>query len=139
LKTTRLVLVILGVSSFILLAVGAGFYIRYASNIQNDGDVIVTAIINYGSLKLDTQEEYNVTIQSGSTALQVFASVAELDLLNYTFGAYVRGVNGYTEQLPNYWGFYYYDFDTQSWAYSAVGVDQYRVEDEDRIKLEYTG
>lgn len=112
---------------------------KYVTNIQDGEDVIVTAIINYGSLKPGAQDEYNVTIQTGSTALQVFASIAELDLLNYSFGAYIRGVNSYTEQLPNYWGFYYFDFNTRSWIYSAIGVDQYQIEDESKIKLEYTG
>jgi hypothetical protein len=113
--------------------------LRYTTNTQDGQEVIVTAIINYGSLKPETQEEYNVTFETGSTALQVFMSVAELDLLNYSFGVYIRSVNGYTEQLPNYWGFYYFDYNAQSWAYSAVGVDQYRIEDDSKIKLEYTG
>ena len=112
---------------------------KYVTNIQTGEEVVVTAVINYGSFKPGIEEEHNVTIQTGSTALQVFTSIAELDLLNYSFGAYIRGVNGYTEQLPNYWGFYYFDFSTKSWAYAAVGVDQYRIEGESSIKLEYSG
>jgi hypothetical protein len=139
LKTTRIILIVLGISSLVLLTVGLTFYLRYSANSQNGEEVDVIAIINYGSLKPDAQEEHNITVQIGTTALQIFMSVAELDLLNYTFGVYIRGVNGYTEQLPNYWGFYYFDMDTQSWLYSAVGVDQYRIEGESKIKLEYTG
>ncbi|MCG3225798.1 MAG: hypothetical protein H7645_02685 [Candidatus Heimdallarchaeota archaeon] len=138
-KKTRLILIILGISSLILLTIGITFYMKYATNVQNGEEVIVTAIIDYGSLKPGAEEEYNVTIQTGHTALQVFTSIAELDLLNYSFGAYIRGVNGYSEQLPNYWGFYYFDFNTRTWAYSAIGVDQYRIEGESKIKLEYTG
>lgn len=109
------------------------------NNSQNGDEVIVTAVINYGSLNPSAEETFNVTIKNGSTALQVFASIADLDLLNYSLGSYIRGVNGYTEQLPDYWAFYYFDFDTQSWSYSAIGVNQYRITDGSKIKLEYTG
>ena len=122
-----------------VLTVGLTFYLRYVNNNQDGGEILVTALINYGSLKPLSEEEYIVTIQNGSTALQVFTSIADLDLQNFTFGSYIKGVNGYTEQLPNYWGFYYFDFDSQTWKYSPVGVDQYRVINGSKIKLEYTG
>lgn len=138
-RTTRLVLIILGILSVALLATGFTLYMRYTTDTTNDEDIIVIAIINYGSLNPEAQEEHNVTTQKGSTALQVFANIAELDLLNFSFGVYVKGVNGYTEQSGDYWAFYYFDFDTQSWVYSSFGVGQYKIESESKIKLEYTG
>ena len=105
---------------------------------SNGGDITVVAIINYGSLKQDNIEEYNVSIASGSTALQVFSEVVELDLLNYTFGVYIKGVNGYIEQGSNYWAFYYFNQEEQLWVYSELGVSNYLVEPGERIKLQYS-
>ena len=101
-------------------------------------NITVMTIINYGSLKQDNLEEYNVSIASGSTALQVFSMVAELDLLNYSFGVYIKGVNGYTEQGSNYWAFYYFNHEEQLWVYSELGVSNYLVEPGDRVKLQYS-
>jgi hypothetical protein len=129
----------LAISSLALLAVGLTFYLRYVDNNQDGNEVLVTAIINYGSLKLSSEEVYNVTIENGSTALQVFVCIADIELQNYSLGSYIRSVNGYTEQLPNYWAFYYFDFDSQTWAYSAIGVDQFKITNGSKIKLEYTG
>lgn len=105
---------------------------------SNGGDITVVTIINYGSLKQDNVEEYNVSIPSGSTALYVFSKVVELDLLNYSFGVYIKGVNGYMEQGSSYWAFYYFNHEEQLWIYSELGISNYLVESGERIKLQYT-
>lgn len=107
----------------------------------NQSDVYhhVTIIINYNNLRYPSEETYNLTVLDGSTALNCFSRVAELDLVNYSFGVYIRGVNGYYEHLPeHYWAFYYYDFNTSSWVYSNVGVSNYFITHDDKLKLEYT-
>ncbi|MHA1686227.1 MAG: hypothetical protein ACTSYD_07420 [Candidatus Heimdallarchaeaceae archaeon] len=98
----------------------------------------VTVIINYDSLRDPPEEIHNLTILDGSTALGCFSQIAQLDLVNYSFGVYIRGVNGYYESLPeHYWAFYYYDFHTFKWVYSNVGVSNYFITHDDKLKLEY--
>lgn len=113
-------------------------YLRNYQPNSNGEEITVVTIINYGSLKQDNFEEYNVSITSGSTALQVFSIVAELDLLNYSFGVYIKGVNGYAEQGSNYWSFYYFNHEEQLWVYSELGVSNYLVEQGEKIKLQYS-
>lgn len=113
-------------------------YLRNYKPNSNGVDITILTIINYGSLKQNNIEEYNVSIASGSTALQAFSKVAELDLLNYSFGVYIKGVNGYIEQGSNYWAFYYFNNEEQLWVYSEFGVSNFLVESSDKIKLQYT-
>jgi hypothetical protein len=99
----------LSIILLVVLGCGLGFYIVKQTKPQYvGGNIVITAIIDYGSLRIDNYEEHNVTISNGSTALQVFMKIADLDIVNYTFGSYIRGVNGYKEQLPNYWSFHYF-------------------------------
>ena len=129
---------ILGIFLLVIVASTLTYYLIYTSKPKTDGEVSVTVFINYGTLKEENQEEYNLTFPESKSALHVFLQIAELDLVNYTFGVYVEGVNGYTEEFPDYWAFYYYDPNTDLWVYSEIGVDHYYIEDGDKIKLEYT-
>jgi len=135
---TRIFLLIFAILSVILLITGLFFYVKYGTEINNNDNIMVLAIIDYGTLKLDNYEDHNVSTTKGNSALQVFNKIATLSLVNYSFGVYVKGVNGYTEQFPNYWAFYYYNHEHQVWSYSEVGISNYYVEDGDRIKLMYT-
>jgi len=87
----------------------------------------------------NNHEEYNVTIKGGTSSLVAFSLVADLELTNFSFGSYVKGVNGYSEVLPDYWAFYYYDYLIDDWQYSPYGISNYYLEEDDRIKLQYTG
>ncbi|MCK4971799.1 MAG: hypothetical protein KAS52_00625 [Candidatus Heimdallarchaeota archaeon] len=138
-KTSKIVFLVMG---FLLLAIvtsASTYYFIYTSNPSSNGDIGVTVFINYGTLKEDNQEEYNLTLTEGRSALSAFSQVADLELINYTFGVYVVGVNGYKEQFPDYWSFYYHDSSSELWVYSEIGVDNYYLEDGNKIKLEYTG
>lgn len=135
---TRIFFLIFAILSIVLLSIGLFYYVKFGTKNNNNDDIIVLAIIDYGTLKQDNYEEHNVSVSRGNSALQVFNKIATLDLVNYTFGVYVKGVNGYTEQFPNYWAFYYYNTDFQMWSYSEVGVSNYYVDNGDQIKLMYT-
>jgi len=113
-------------------------YLKNYRQNSNGEEITVVTIIDYGSLKQDNLEEYNVSVISGSTALQVFSRIAELNLLNYSFGVYIKGVNGYIEQGSNYWAFYYFNHEEQIWVYSEIGVSNYLVEQGEKIKLQYS-
>ena len=139
-KRSKIIFLLIGLILSATVSTTLSLYIRNNNISSNNEEITVLAIINYGSLKQDNQEEYNVSISKGSTALQVFIKIAELDLVNYSIGVYVRGVNGYTEQLPNkYWTFYYFNHETLTWIYSEVGVNSFFVDKEDQIKLQYSG
>ncbi len=138
-KTSKIVFLIMSVLLLAIMTSGLTYYLIYTSNSSSNGDISVTVFINYGTLKEDNQEEYNVTLPGGKSALSAFSQVANLELVNYTFGVYVVGVNGYEEQFPDYWSFYYHDSSSGLWVYSEIGVDNYYLEDGNKIKLEYTG
>ena len=138
-KRSRILFIILGAILIIALTSTLTLYIIKNTNTDDDNIVNVLAIINYGSLREPNTDEFNVTIQKGSSALEVFSKIAQLDLINYSFGVFIQGVNNYTEQDGDYWSFHYYDQITESWVYSEIGVSNYYVEDGDQIKLEYTG
>ena len=139
-KRTKYFFLSLSIILLVVLGCGLGFYIVKQTKPQYvEGNIVITAIIDYGSLRIDNYEEHNVTILNGSTALQVFMKIADLDIVNYTFGSYIRGVNGYKEQLPNYWAFHYFKQVSQTWYYSEVGVSAYYVQNGGKIKLAYTG
>ena len=129
---------VLAVILVIILSLSIAYYFIKIQPPQTDGDVDVIAIINYGSLG-EIPEEYNISIPAGSTALKVFRQIALLDTINYSIGVYIRGVNGYLEDLPSYWSFQYFDINIQDWINSEIGVDKYFVSDGDKIKLQYTG
>lgn len=138
-KRTEYIFLSLSIILLVVLGCGLGFYIIKQTKPQYvEGNIVITAIIDYGSLRIDNYEEYNVSLSNGSTALQVFMKIADLDIVNYTFGSYIRGVNGYKEQLPNYWAFHYFKQVSQAWYYSEVGVSAYYVQNGGKIKLAYT-
>ncbi len=138
-KKSKVVFLVVGVFLLTIVTSALTYYFIYTSNSSSVGDITVTVFINYGTLKEDNQEEYNVTLPGGKSALSAFSQVANLELVNYTFGVYVVGVNGYEEQFPDYWSFYYHDSSSGLWVYSEIGVDNYYLEDGNKIKLEYTG
>lgn len=138
-KKSKIIFLFIGITLLILLSTALAYYIINSTTTTDNDAIVVSAIINYGSLKEPNYEEFNVTINQGSTALQVFSKIAQLDLVNYTFGVFIQGVNNFTEQDGHYWSFHYYDSTTESWVYSEIGVSSYYVEDGDKIKLEYTG
>lgn len=129
----------MGVLLLALATSALTYYLIYTSNSSSNSDINVIVFISYGTLKEDNQEEYNLTLTEGKSALYAFSQVANLELINYTFGVYVVGVNGYMEQFPDYWSFYYHDYSSGFWVYSEIGVDNYYLEDGNKIKLEYTG
>ncbi|MCK5304102.1 MAG: hypothetical protein KAJ72_02560 [Candidatus Heimdallarchaeota archaeon] len=138
-KKSKIVFLVMGVLILAILASSLTYYFIYTSNSSSNGDISVTVFINYGTLKEDSMEEYNLTLTEGRSALFAFSQVANLELVNYTFGVYVVGVNGYREQFPDYWSFYYHDSSSELWVYSEIGVNNYYLEDGNKIKLEYTG
>ncbi|MBY8999421.1 MAG: hypothetical protein KGD64_00740 [Candidatus Heimdallarchaeota archaeon] len=138
-KKSKIIFLIMGIVLLTLVISALTFYFIYTSNIPTNDNINVTVIINYGSLKQVNQEEHNLTVTKGSSALQAFTNVVTLDLVNYTFGIYIVGVNGYPEQSPDYWAFYYFDHSLVEWVYAEVGVDNYYLDDGNMIKLEYTG
>jgi len=138
-KKSKIVFLIIGVLLLAIVTSALPYYFIYTSNSSSNGDINVTVFINYGTLKEDNQEEYNLTLTEGKSALYAFSQVANLELINYTFGVYVVGVNGYKEQFPDYWSFYYHDSSSGLWIYSEIGVDNYYLEDGNKVKLEYTG
>ncbi|MHA1201619.1 MAG: hypothetical protein ACTSQ4_03760 [Candidatus Heimdallarchaeaceae archaeon] len=138
-KKSKVVFLAVGVLLLAIVTSGLTYYFIYTSNSSSNGDIDVIVFINYGTLKENNQEEYNVTLLGDKSALYAFSQVANLELVNYTFGVYVVGVNGYVEQFPYYWSFYYHDSSSGLWVYSEIGVDNYYLEDGNKIKLEYTG
>ena len=139
-KRSKVIFLSLAIILIISLSVALSFYIRSRKNITGDSEVEVQVIIDFGTLKsTNNHVEQYVNVTEGTSALDVFSLIAELTVVNYPFGAYVKGVDGYMESLPDFWGFYYYNYDNKEWAYSAVGVSNYYVEAGDRIKLHYSG
>jgi len=139
-KKSKITFLLVAIIILTTLSVALTFYLRNVKPGENDGEIVVLTIINYGSLKpINNSEEYNVTVQQGSSALSAFSLVADLDLTNYSFGSYVKGVNGYSEELPNYWAFYHYNLQTDEWQYSPYGISNYYLDANSKIKLQYTG
>ena len=138
-KKSKVVFLVLGVLLLAIVTSALTYYFIYTSNSSSNGEINVTVLIDYGTLRADNQEEYNLTLTEGKSALYAFLQVANLELVNYTFGVYIAGVNGYLEQFPDYWSFHYYDSSSGLWIYSEIGVDNYSLEDGNKIKLEYTG
>ncbi|UJG40136.1 MAG: DUF4430 domain-containing protein [Candidatus Heimdallarchaeum aukensis] len=128
---------------FVLIASiigGTVYYFKFLNiSNQSEQEIQCQVIIEYGTLNNNTIEEYNITIKDGSTAFDAFSEVASLDVVQYPFGVYIRAVNGFEEQPPNYWAFYYFDSENLAWIYSEVGVSNYYLSDGDKVKLSYTG
>ncbi len=137
-RKSKIVFLVIGVLLLTIVTSALTYYFIYTSNDSSNNDINVTVFINYGTLKEVNQEEHHLNLTEGKSALYAFSQVANLELVNYTFGVYVVGVNGYMEQFPDYWSFYYYDSSSELWVYSEIGVDNYCLEDGNRIKLEYT-
>lgn len=138
-KRSKIIFLILSIFLVLILSFSLTYYLIKTKPPSIEGDVTVLAIIHYGSLKAINVEEYNVTVESGSSALKIFSQIATLETTNFSIGIYIRGVNGYLEDLPYYWSFQYFDVNTKTWVYSEIGVDKYFVINGDKIKLQYTG
>ncbi|RLG14482.1 hypothetical protein DRN69_04190 [Candidatus Pacearchaeota archaeon] len=119
---------------------GSIYYFKFlnVSN-QSEQEIQCQITIEYGTLNNYTIENYTISIKEGSSAFDAFSEVASLDVIQYPFGVYIRAVNGFEEQAPNYWAFYYFNSKNLSWTYSEVGVSNYYLSDGDKIKLSYTG
>lgn len=139
-KRSKIIFLTIAIIILTIISIALSFYIKNTKPNENGGEITVLAIIDYGSLKTtNNHEEYNVTVKGGASSLVAFSLVADLELTNFSFGSYVKGVNGYTEVLPDYWAFYYYDYLIDDWQYSPYGISNYYLEEDDRIKLQYTG
>ncbi len=139
-KRSKIIFLAIAIIILTIISIALSFYIKNTKSNENGDEITVLVIINYGSLKtINNYEEYNVTIKEGSSSLVAFSLVADLELTNFSFGSYVKGVNGYSEVLPDYWAFYYYDYLIDDWQYSPYGISNYYLEEDDRIKLQYTG
>lgn len=138
-KKSKIIFLILALIILITLSVALSFYVKNLRPEETDDETTVIVIFDYGSLKNPNYEEHNVTVHVGSSALVAFSKVADLQLTNYTFGSYVKGVNGYLEELPNYWAFYYEDPFTDGWQFSPYGISNYYLGVNSKIKLQYTG
>ena len=137
-KSSRIVFLLIAIVITAGISSALAVYLKnYRAN-SNGEEITVVTIIDYGTLKQDNLEEYNVSVISGSSALQVFSMVAELNLLNYSFGVYIKGVNGYAEQGSSYWAFYSFNQEEQQWVYSELGVSNYFVKQGAKIKLQYS-
>jgi hypothetical protein len=136
---SKILFSLLGILILASLVTGLTFYYKLNLDEGQNEDINVMVVINYGTLLIENEETHNVTTKNGTSALEVFLEVAILELTNYSLGVYIKGVNGYSEQLPDYWAFYYYDYGLLSWMYSEVGVSNFLVEADDKIKLQYTG
>jgi hypothetical protein len=139
-KKSKIIFLSIALIILTIVSIALAFYLRNVKPSDNDVEIDVLAIIDYGSLKtVNKTEEYNVTITKGSSALLAFSLIADLELTNYSFGSYVKGVNGYREELPDYWAFYHYDLQMGEWLYSPYGISNYYLDVNDKIMLQYTG
>ena len=139
-RRSKIVFFALALSLIVLLSIFLSVYIRNQKIDQSDKEVEVLIVIDFGSLKaFDNHTEQYVNVTEVTSALDAFALVANLTTTNYPFGAYITGVDGYVENLPDFWGFYYYEFEIEGWMYSSVGVSHYYLQEGDRIKLQYSG
>ncbi|MHA1199183.1 MAG: hypothetical protein ACTSQF_07520 [Candidatus Heimdallarchaeaceae archaeon] len=139
-KRSKLLFLILAVILIVSLSLLLSFYIKFQNVNESDKQIEILVVIHFGSLKTeDNPEEYNINVTEGSSALEAFALVVELTLENHSFGVYIEGVEGYIEELPDYWRFYYYDYDQENWVVSPVGVSHYYMQEGEKIKLHYSG
>jgi len=94
----------------------------------------VDVTIDYGN---GTVAWYNDTrIGAGESLLNATMRVAELDYTVYEFGVFVNTVNGVGGDTDKYWIWSYYD---DGWQPGAVGADQWRLHDGDKVAWTYTG
>ncbi len=139
-KRSRILFLTVAVLLIVLLSVGLFLYIQNRMVIESDKEVEILAVINFGTLKAtENLEEHYINVTEGSSALEAFSLVAELTIVNFPFGAYIQGVDGYLEEGADFWFFYYYDNGLEEWVYSSVGVSHYYLHEGDRIKLQYSG
>jgi len=139
-KRSKIIFIVLALLLIVFLSVILSFHISNIVRNQSDKEVEILVIIDFGALKeTDNYLEYYVNVTEGSSAFDAFTLVANLTITNYPFGVYIRGVNGYMEELPNFWIFYYYDLELKEWVYSAVGVSHYYLYEGYKIKLQYNG
>ncbi len=139
-KKSKIIFLSIALIIITIISVALTFHLKNVKPIENDEEIVVLTIIYYGSLKpINNTEEYNVTVSMGSSALTAFSLVADLELTNYSFGSYVKSVNGYSEELPNYWAFYHYNIQTDEWQHSSYGISNYYLDENSKVKLQYTG
>ena len=139
-KRSKILFLTIAIFLIIILSAILSIYIHNQIINETDKEIEILVIIDFGSLKeSEKHEEHYVSVTEGTSALEAFNLVAELSVLNYPFGAYIKGVNGYLEELPNFWAFYYYEQNLEEWIYSSVGVSHFYLHEGDRIKLQYTG
>ena len=138
-RKSQVIFVTAAILILVTMSVALVYYVKLTQHEETEKTIEILTVINYSSLKLtDNLEEYLINVTEGSTALEAFASVAELNFINHSFGVYIKGVNGYDEILPNFWAFYTYNIELSDWIYSPVGVSHYYLGEGDQIKLEYT-
>ena len=122
-----------------LVGILGALYFAKMTTDNGSKNLLITVIINYNFLKEEHNEDnYTLSLPDGSTAFDAFSAVANLTVVTYPFGVYIKGVNGYMEHLPyHYWAFYYYDHSSHNWVYSEVGVSNYYLRNDDYVKLQY--
>jgi hypothetical protein len=139
-KRSKIIFMIIGFIVIILLSVSLSFYIQNQLKNESDAEIEVLIVIDFGTLNpSENYTEQYVNVTEGTSALEAFSLVANLTVTNYPFGAYIKGVDGYMESLPDFWIFYYYDIELDDWMYSSVGVSHYYLQEWDKIKLQYSG
>ncbi len=138
LKKSNILFGVLGVVIASIIVSASILYIQFIYLNPVNSDIIdVGVIIDYNVIPEKENEYYNLTIKNGLSALDVFEKVANLTVKHYAFGVYVEGVNGYMEDLPNFYWAFYYKQENEQWSYSSIGLGQYYVKQHDIIKLRY--
>ena len=139
-KKSQIIFLALAILLITFLGVILSFYIRDKNREVVNIEVEILVVIDFGTLKpYDNYNEYYVNVTEGTAAIDAFEVVANLTVTNYPFGAYIKGVDGYMEDLPDFWMFYYYDLELVDWMYSSVGVSHYYLYEGYKIKLQYSG
>ncbi len=139
-KRSKIIFLLVGVLLIALLSVSLSFYIINQSKNESDKEIEILVVIDFGTLKeFDNHTQQYVNVTEGTAAIDAFSLVANLTIIPYPFGAYIKGVDGYMENLPDFWEFYYYDLEIEDWFYSYVGVSHFYLQEGDRIKLQYSG
>ena len=115
----------------LILVLGCANPLVTAPTEQTDqAEVKVTFLINSG----DSFEVIRTTVPMGTTVLEAFRQVAELNLKEYgNLGAYIVGINGLDENPDTgfYWQYYVND------ELAPVGVSNFRLEKGSTIEFRY--
>ncbi|MFX1252963.1 MAG: hypothetical protein ACFFCZ_15255 [Promethearchaeota archaeon] len=142
----KFVVVSLLIYSMIITGVA---YVLFSENLQSlsnppdnkDPDEITVVLI----IELNIQNNTNTTLFTK----KLTANSTMYDLLNqsvhltgkwfHPFGFYVSGINNVTEDLSEgiFWFFYYWDYDSEKWVESPVGVSQFTLHHLSIVKMLY--